>query len=1496
MNEKLLRFGNAEMFAEKEMISQIFLGNGVAAELTWNVLPLGARSAIAKSVLKSARPSGFIPVDGCVDYAYVRWFCRCIAKRFGDVEADVPLSLYLCALQSIESREARKFEQILSDMERKGSFRESEAKEICSVISVMKEEHGGLYQALNTQIDKLLEKVDPRVVFSTFHLASFSLNSKFNDSYFRFFDIKAVDSASFKEFWMIPNIILGERTAVAFQNLFHCAEPFPDPSKLMDSDNFLTLLNFSICKRKTFFDLVMQPCRGFLVERKYENCERYTEPFPEIRPLVLLTEYEAMKADPTAFESGVSRFLPYCDLPIAKQILPRFGNDFELMTLLRTMSGSRLNWGDLVTKSIPQFLNNNLRTFDLEKLLDFRSKKMFLVCDRDRGIDFSFMIAYKALTEVIDKNAYSEELPTFDNLRDLLGMIANNDIKCDTVSDIFSLIFLRSNDGEYVYSPEIACRIVEIISGFDPDNKYLSKAKQILECAVDVGFQSLKEAFEPVRNQFLDLLKNRNYRMAKRLSETDEHLSKIAHVAEALDALARNEPMPSYTDVDKSLLTAECYLSLNKDLGFKSSEASELVNDRKMGPRDPLELFESSSLRNIIIRLERDITDPGLNISHYHMLKAFSDFERTQNRGQEGIRSVSDIIAELLSDPTTTWDQMETMLGKERAAEQIFQYGQKEKMAKTGEVYEALRARFPLPLVCLTKSATETYANNKAIQAAVADLIDIQTVNDIGNIEDYLKECDEKLLDISAERIETMTKVLAKQTPMRVDLLHLLYLRNPDVVDRIIQPLLPELKIEIIQGLDSFLSHKVLYDLKESNLTVEETLEALLKKRAYAQAKELASDMSLQKNLRTKMNKIIKEADDDTLCRIERVFSDYANQIRIRREELDDKNTASDKLNYCVKLKEAKSATYTEIVELLEEIRKNSDVVTSAMMTEMVGLVSGCLEQICVDSLDSEMDAMLKVSRLVNIIFHLKLKMKNASEVARFGTWFIQLQYLEKFVSCGVFGRFNTQYSLKAFSGKEAGRRFLKICRKRDYKYLMRDIQSAWQITYGVYDPAMMCFELGMLKHGLVELRIAANFVKIINSVDTKIDDTALVQILTRPIVVDLAVFEPEQSEAAIEISRTKSLTVIESCQMPLIVQRINEGSVPCPMIHEAVKRKLDEESEFGVIFGSPQISALLDSFDILEAFESKMVYLSRNGLFDDSFQLYQTHFMSQHNRTPVFLKALLSPALAYQNWNAFLRKLMRRISVFAPVILDVCKWLEQNGLHQCLFELQKGVNFFDHAIKSALILLEDATSWAQAISLLEDIKILISKSANAKNPEEHHSFLPQEELFSLQRCVSLQLSVWKMFQQNNEPFNKEFGLVGRREKALKLGAYLLSKLQVGVASEISLLPNIELEDMCDVLVDDLSQRDGQIPQFFGQLTRLEPSTYAKIVGAIMSSIHRRSASDQSFVAFVKGSVKGSENRARILARFGFIDDALAVARGNEKAIAAVKSIARNPK
>ena len=1468
----LVRFGNGEMFVEKEMISNIFLGNGVLAEVMWEVLPKAARSAIAKSLLKSAQPRAFVPVEGAVDYAYVRWFCRCIATRFGDADVEVPRSIYWCALQNIGTRESRRFEQFLGAAEKNGGLSESESKEICALIAEMKEQHSGLYFALNPEIDRLLDRVDPSYVFSNFQLSSFSLNSKFNDAYFPFFDIQTVDSNSFREFWMIPNILSNDRIAMAFQKLFHCAEPFPTPSKLMESDNFLTLLNFSICKRRTFFDLVMQSCRGFLVERKYEECERYTEPFPEVRPIVLLSEYEAMKGDPTTFETGVTRFLPHCDLAIARQILPRFANDMDLISLLRNMTGSRLNSGDLLTRSIPNFLNNNLRTFDLEELLEFRSKKFFVVSDKDRVIDFSFMNAYKALSEVIDKIGDGEDVPEFS---DLVCMISSNDVKCDTISAIFSLIFLRDSTGKFICSPAKAQSIVSVLMLFDPDNKYIKRASELLQYAIEVGFSTLEDTFEPLGNQFLDLLGRKSYQVAKKLVEANEKMLRIVHVAEALDKLAKGDTIEDYEGIDKSLLSAECYLSLNRDLGLKSSHAAQLVADRKSGPCDPLELFELSSLRNIIVRLEEDITDPGLNISHYHMLKAFSDFERTQKRGQSGIQSVSDIVAELLGDSQTTWSHVEAILGKERAPEQIFQYGQSDKVAKKGDVYETLREQFPLPLVCLTHSASDVYPNNKAIQAAVMETNNICPESTIEDVEAYLKECDQRLIDIPTKDIETMAKKLVASKPLQTDLLHLLYLRDPAAVDRVVNPLLLELDIRTIQQLDSFRTHDILYMLDGSNFTVHEALDDLLNRHYYEVAKRFAADLSLNKELRIKVQKIIKEANEDDLYRIERVFSEYANQIMVRREELAEMNMASEEMSYCHKLEKAKGSQYSQIIDLLEEVQKSADVITIQMMTHIVAVSTDYLERLYVDSLESEMEAMTKISRLANIIFHLKLKMKNASEVAQFGTWFIQLQHIDRFVNCGVFAKFNIAYTLKAFSGREAGKRFAKICRKNDYKHLMRDIQSAWQISDGVYEPAMMCFELGMLHHGLVELRIAANFVKIMNNVDTRIDDEALVKILTHPPLVDLSVFEPERdkSEEPVEISRTRSLTVIGSDELPLIVQRINEGSVACPMVHEEVKKKLRDDQEFGFIIGSPQISTLNQSLDILQAYEAKIMYLSRNGLFDDALLLYSTHFLNQHNRTSLFLKTLLTPAIAYQNWNGFLRKLMKQMSLFTPVITDVFKWLGKHGLVLCMYELQKGVAFFGDAIRTGVSLLAASTSW-----------------------DDPHMSLPDTELFMLKQRVSLLLPIWKRFVQNKEPFNKDFTLLGSTEKALKLGAHLLSQFQVGVASEICILPNVTLEDMCDLLLDELSQKDGQIPQFFSQLTRLDNSTYVSIVDALMNSIHRRSASERSFVAFVKSSVKGNDIRAKTLARFGFISDAEAVAKGNDQLIAECRTIYQRQK
>jgi hypothetical protein len=326
-----------------------------------------------------------------------------------------------------------------------------------------------------------------------------------------------------------------------------------------------------------------------------------------------------------------------------------------------------------------------------------------------------------------------------------------------------------------------------------------------------------------------------------------------------------------------------------------------------------------------------------------------------------------------------------------------------------------------------------------------------------------------------------------------------------------------------------------------------------------------------------------------------------------------------------------------------------------------------------------------------------------------------------------------------------------------------------------------------------------------------------------------------------------------------------------------------------GLHWGSPRISALITVLQMVGAVDELLYYLSRHGLFDEAFDVLEGSLCAQMNKGQLLLTSIVVPAFAFSEWNTFIRRLFRRMNdEVATALMDVFSVMKQRGLWSAVFELQRRTGFYDDAVVAGINLFHEAATWKMGLNILNDLRMVLSKSLQE---EGRHRFLKFDYLLPLQQRVSLQIGIWQSFMRNNEPFRAELELFGPETHTLALAAHLLLTFQVGFFSELCELPGIVLDQVWERVIDDLQERgDYQIPLFFQQLVRFGPATYQMVAEGLLECIHRRAASDEGFVNFVKGNLKNDALKVKVLAKYGFRQEAVKLARGDASLLRSIGS------
>ncbi|OHT00574.1 hypothetical protein TRFO_07913 [Tritrichomonas foetus] len=1413
---------------EKQLVFHILLKQARNGVLFYNKIPEDQLILLLKSLYESAPPTLWHPTQHSPSYLNNRWYILSLLSNIAfDENMKIPETFYLLVLEALKSRESTSLFQAFTEGIQ---ITEKNIQSICQSISFLFEKHHGLYVALKKYVDQLLTQIGQKNLFNFFKLNTFSLKDTFDKGILQYFAIDLIDSTNFTQFWGNYPILFDEEAAKLFQSLFTCAAPFPKKSKYIPyEDSILSLTNEVISKRKkSFSDTILIPCRTLIIDGLFNQSHKdsfmaYTTAFPDLRALTVLTEFESLRNDRNVLIEVTSQFMDESTHPTIRNFMHRLVNDESICSFLHTATGRVTSPNDIIDTSIPKYLSSQTK-FEID-VIPFINKDYFVVNDRDRDIDFSFILSYQAISSILLKNEENlqqiyENLESYiaaiESITDRSNLPGSEKYVDNLTTDLFSLLFLQNGDSYFCNNDEMA-EIVTILSKFSPNNKFIKQALVRLKFSVYISQKNFKEAKK--------LIKDKN-----------DPIYQIAAMADTILKVATNLPTRFPETLDKSLFTANYFLSYNM-MKFETDLYPELINRRKNLKLSPLCLFDIEIIKNIVNTLNENLLSEEIDLSNYILLKGFIDIVKLSEKAGDQNLEVKDFISYIIQSDETS---------------------------------SLLKA----------KTVPEKYKDNKIITAVVQGIQPVlvsteginfensNNLNDCKDVEEFLRKCDETLYEIPESIYEKLLRKCLSVKPFPFEILNDLYIRNPKIAISLYQPFIPTLSMSDFLQLMPFCYYSCFAGITASDLPLEKELELLISKKMFIKAKKMATEFNMMQHLETIIQ---NSATENDLTDIELTFPslrDFVKKMRYKyqceRNDPSEIELVFQEKIYKIsglstsssdgKLNKSQSEPfkYSQLISLLNEIKESVKSVSTSLMTQIVKLVVDRISKIKVDSLETEIRAMYRIPRLVNALNTFKIHMTSLSDASRFESTFIKLENLSRFINCNFYSLYKENYTFEGFSHRHRGSEYANLCMKYDRTRLLIDIQGVWGLENRFFNNVISCFELGLMDDGINEL------INIYNA--------------HRALKIDC---QPVAEDLITSLSYPLPIRMNDFIQKEF-PPKFDETSTPS-FLNQEIKKAL-ANPDCLVLLNSPQITALNKALSIIGATEDSIQFHCQSGQFEEAFDLFSN--ISNSLRMSTFLKVLVTPALAFSHWNVFWRRVVRRIESFTPVLLDFISFLKNNEMYHCLYDIQKRINFFDNSIFAAIKLFEISGSWKDRQDLLNEMKALITKSLTDSDRKLHQAFFSDESLFNLQQRVNLQLSIITFLIQKNIPFDKHLELMTSKKNTLQLGSFLLINLQVGYFSEICELPDVSMNEVCDVAVDKLqSSGDGKIPQFFKEITRLEYGSYRNVVLGLMKSIHSRAANEKSFIEFVKRNVRGDELIAMVLQENGFNNEANAILR-----------------
>ncbi|KAK8892483.1 hypothetical protein M9Y10_029712 [Tritrichomonas musculus] len=1222
---------------------------------------------------------------------------------------------------------------------------------------------------------------------------------------------------------------------------------------------------------------------------------------------------------------------------IMMDAIERLNNDCSICRFLSNSIGKKTTNSDLEKMSLPKYLNTyaNLNIdFD-----GFKDKKMFVFSDNDRKNDFAFIYSFRAMSLILNQ---VEKLKGNDSQIDLLDMssislteslsettlslneidsiFSNNLIKVieiiqlltneeffeKLIIEFYSILFVSEKPkkskkeleiedvNSFVFSDDKIAEIVSILFHFCPKQKEIRK--------------------DFLRLKFIKILSQKKFEEAKNLTENeDDPLYKLTMMAELVFKISNSEQWSFPKCIDKSLFDAEYLLSNNEDFGSdfreKSTELNILVGKRrahkKYSKYSPCYLYDIDKTSRNIEAFNSSNFDKIEEDNRCIQFTDFVDFEsKLDKSGIDDLKNLDDIIAfEIKSDKLASLLTLKTVPDEYRDNKFI--------------------------------NAIFDKTVNSPQKNTLVDLNEkIQTLEDVT---EYLQKNDKKLLPIEKSDIQILLTKSFSFNPLPYEILNDLYYRDSDTVLSFYKPLFDKLKLSDFIKLvpfcfyDYFTFLSKFSDVNE-NMNLTEYLEFLVVKKKFKQAKNLASDFSLTTQLDSIVNdhfsiedsQLIeiyfpqlkesllkkfprKEKEEFVPSEKERMIMEHL-QCFLEFDENDDDHYELENL-----------PTFSNLFNLFDCIKHDFESISTPLMKKIVETVTFLISSSFVDCFDAELAAIRVFPLLFKYVKLFTLKMANLSDSSNYQSLIYKLDCLSRFVFCGFNGTFDEVYSFDDFSTKQAGASFASLCQKYDQTEILRDIQNSWGLfDYRFFDSSLNCIKLGLFKQGNIELEKTVKAHQALK-IDCQCLANDLIPILSflRPIAASSFIrkikelFEGMIQKAAEIEKKDDQKRIIKSfIEFKIFFEKMiqNESGIEMNDDQEKFFKSLRNQSKEEDIekvqipivhITSPQIISLDKSLSIVGASEDRILFHCQFGDFDEAFNLFNRFFikatsfssnnapLSSHSssssnlRLTVFLRVLITPAIAFKQWNGFWLKLVRCLNMFESIIDDFINYLNQNQIFFILLDVQRRLEYNDRALIAAMKLFETTKSWQEQKKLLKTMSLLIQKSLSLSDPEEkkkHKSFFNDDSLFQLQRRVNVQLAVNSMFLNTNAPFDNKLEIMTSKENTLNLGSFLLLRLQIGYFFEICELPDISMEEICECAIEKLNssenKEDMNLSSFFKNLTRLEAGTYSKLILCLSKSIYRRVPDENTFIEFVTRNIKGNNLIASVLQSFGFENEA----------------------
>ena len=214
--------------------------------------------------------------------------------------------------------------------------------------------------------------------------------------------------------------------------------PFSFPN-IPDSDYF-SWVNTSILQKLSLLEIFNSGVIEKFINGDYSGLSNFLKTYPNFATYIIVINRELFYSNLDEIAKYPILIQPEYIPSIATDTCIRFFNDYQLIQIIRFLSGVDVAIPELLNHSIPYFLHNVLYQ---SQILDYSNLNYFSYSDEEIFKDFDFIHSYAIMRLILTSFNSPELKNNISIIKTHLNAIKNHELRKGLLLDLFSLIFLK---------------------------------------------------------------------------------------------------------------------------------------------------------------------------------------------------------------------------------------------------------------------------------------------------------------------------------------------------------------------------------------------------------------------------------------------------------------------------------------------------------------------------------------------------------------------------------------------------------------------------------------------------------------------------------------------------------------------------------------------------------------------------------------------------------------------------------------------------------------------------------------------------------------------------------------------------------------------------------------------------------------------------------------------------------------------------------------------